>query len=280
MFLTTARSSFRIVCFRHSWYNIPRFNARSGDALNLPERLLQIAKYVPQSSQAADIGTDHALLPVYLVQQGICSKVIAGDINDGPLAAARANVALFNLWEQVELRQGDGLESIRPGEVEVIVIAGMGGVKITEILNSGRTVLQQARRLILQPAAGAVLVRRWLTGNGWDLTDEDLVLDDGRFYEIIVAEPVDKEEGQKENSDLLMEIGPKLLEKRHPLLAACLDKQVQDMKNVLIALRRAQTPVGEQRRQEWAGKIAYFQAVIKRLRSDLEDPSRFLQEPE
>ena len=98
--------------------------------MKLPERLLRIASFVPQSSLVADIGTDHALLPVYLARQGICSKVIATDLHPGPLEAARSTVALFNLWKQVELRQGDGLEVIRPGEVNVIIIAGMGGVKI------------------------------------------------------------------------------------------------------------------------------------------------------
>ena len=86
------------------------------------------------ASLVADIGTDHALLPVYLAWQGTCSRIIATDLQAGPLEAARSNVGLFNLWKQVDLRQGDGLDIIQPGEVNVIIIAGMGGVKINEIL--------------------------------------------------------------------------------------------------------------------------------------------------
>ena len=146
--------------------------------MKLPERLLRIASYVPQSSLVADIGTDHALLPVYLARQGTCSRIIATDLQAGPLEAARSNVGLFNLWKQVDLRQGDGLDIIQPGEVNVIIIAGMGGVKINEILGMAGEVLQQIDRLVLQPSVGAGQVRRWLLGNGWDLVDEDLVIDD------------------------------------------------------------------------------------------------------
>jgi len=239
--------------------------------LKLTERLLRIANYIPQSSLVADIGTDHALLPVYLVRQGICSRVIATDLRAGPLEAASSNVGLFNLWKQVDLRQGDGLEVIQPGEVNVIVIAGMGGVNIKEILGRAAAVLQQAERLVLQPSAGASQVRRWLLGNGWNLVDEDLVIDDDRFYEIIVAKSPGIEEEwlrdglpvtDDDDSDFLLEIGPRLLEKRHHLLAAYLEKQIQDMESALVALRRAQTPAAWQRKQEWTRKIAYYKKII------------------
>jgi tRNA (adenine22-N1)-methyltransferase len=239
--------------------------------VKLPERLLRIASYVPQSSLVADIGTDHALLPVYLARQGTCSRIIATDLQAGPLEAARSNVGLFNLWKQVDLRQGDGLDIIQPGEVNVIIIAGMGGVKINEILGRAGEVLQQIDRLVLQPSVGAGQVRRWLLGNGWDLVDEDLVIDDEHFYEIVVAERPGTAEKRlqvarsDDRGDLLLEIGPRLLEKKHHLLAAYLDKQIRDMESALIALRRAQTPAARQRRQEWAGKVAFYKAIIDEL---------------
>ncbi len=245
--------------------------------MKLPERLLRIASFVPQPSLVADIGTDHALLPVYLALQGICSKVIATDLHPGPLEAARSTVDLFNLWKQVELRQGDGLEVIRPGEVNVIIIAGMGGVKIDEILSSAGPVLQQVERLILQPFSGVGLVRRWLLGNGWSLTDEDLMIDDDRFYEIIVADclKTKRRQGLKaspdtdndDRGDFLLEIGPKLLEKKHSLLADYLDKQIRDMESVLLALKRARTPEARQRKDEWAKKIAFYKTIINDLKS-------------
>jgi tRNA (adenine22-N1)-methyltransferase len=243
--------------------------------VKLPERLLCIAGYVPRPCIAADIGTDHALLPVYLVQQKICSRIIATDLQEGPLAAARATVALFNLWKQVEIRQGDGLEVIRPGEVSVIIIAGMGGFKISEILGRSGDVLRQTGRLILQPQAGASLVRRWLLGNGWELADEDLVLEDEHYYEIIVAERLGAVARRKavpgtpsldEVGSLLLEVGPRLIEKRHRLLAPYLERQIRDMESVLVALRRAQTPAAVQRKREWAGRIAFFKKTVNRLK--------------
>jgi tRNA (adenine22-N1)-methyltransferase len=239
--------------------------------VKLPERLLRLASYVPQSSLVADIGTDHALLPVYLARQGTCSRIIATDLHAGPLEAARMNVGLFSLWKQVDLRQGDGLDIIQPGEVNVIIIAGMGGVKINEILGRAGEVLQKTDRLVLQPSVAAGQVRRWLLGNGWALVDEDLVIDDERFYEIVVAERLGTEKKRLQDAepddrrDRLLEIGPRLLEKRHPLLAAYLDKQIRDMESALIALRRAQTPAAGQRRQEWTGKIDFYKEIIDEL---------------
>ena len=241
--------------------------------MKLQERLLRIAGYVPLGSVAADIGTDHALLPVYLVKQGICHRVIATDLHAGPLATARSTVALFGLGKQVDLRQGDGLEVVQPGEIDVIIIAGMGGSKIAEILGRAQDVLLRAGRLILQPLGGVAQVRRWLFGNGWSLADEDLVLDDDHYYEILVSErqafaELDQpghspDHYDADDADLLLEIGPRLVEKEHPLLVAYLDKQIRDMENVLVALRRAQTPAARQRRQDWARRISYYQKIVQ-----------------
>ncbi len=272
--------------------------------MRLQERLLHIKDYIPEGSVVADIGTDHGLLPAYLVRQGICSKVIATDLHPGPLSAARSTIALFSLGKKVEFRQGDGLAVISPGEVDVIVIAGMGGLKISDMLNRGQDVLQQAGRLILQPLGAAAQVRRWLLSNGWHLADEDLVLEDGYFYEIIVAEPNapgaetvrDRQEpeaadgagsgdfevylpaamkhreselksgaSRADNTDFYMEIGPRLLEKRHSLLIPYLTKQIKEMESVLVALRRAQTPSARQRKKEWVGKIAYFKGILQEV---------------
>lgn len=241
--------------------------------MKLQERLLRIAGYVPLGSVAADIGTDHALLPVHLVKQGICHRVIATDIHTGPLATARSTVALYSLRKQVELRQGDGLEVVQPGEIDVIIIAGMGGSKIVEILGRAQDVLLLTGRLILQPLGGVAQVRRWLLGNGWILADEDLVLDDDHYYEIIVSEhqaATDLDQPghlpghyDEDDADLLLEIGPGLVKKEHPLLVVYLDKQIQDMESVLLALRRAQTPAARERRQAWARRISYYKKIIK-----------------
>lgn len=182
--------------------------------LKISKRLFTMASFVPSGSTFADIGTDHGYLPVYLVSEGICPWAVAGDINAGPLEAARLNIAQYNLSGSIDLRLGNGLNVLRPDEVEVITIAGMGGGTIRDILTASPEVAARARRLILQPMADEAELRRFLTLNGWQIVDEELLLEDGRLYVIIVAErgleaPIEP---------IVLEIGPKLLENHHPLL--------------------------------------------------------------
>jgi len=238
--------------------------------LKLPERLARIAVYVTPGAAVADIGTDHALLPVYLVKEEICQKVIAGELHPGPLQAAKSTVAFYGLGNQIDVRAGNGLQVLRPGEADVIAIAGMGGAKIRDILQACPSVLKEVKRLILQPLGGSGILRTWLLSNGWFLTDEDLVFEGGRFYEIIVSQPgVPPEENKKNSGDghyfeseLYLEIGPKLIEKKHPLLISFLEKQIQEMENVVKALERARTPAARQMQCNWIKKIEFFKKVI------------------
>ena len=177
-------------------------------------------------------------------------------------------------------RQGDGLDIIQPGEVNVIIIAGMGSVKINEILSRAGAVLQQADRLVLQPSVRAGQVRRWL--RQWlGRDDEDLVIDDERFRSSLPSAWVQKRNDCRmqpgHRGDLLLEIGHRLLEKKHPLLAAYLDKQIRDMESVLIALRRALTPAARQRKARWAGKITFYKAIINELNLCSEPRDRWLE---
>ncbi len=242
--------------------------------MKLPERLARIAAYVKPGATVADIGTDHALLPVYLIKQGISPRVIAGELHPGPLQAARSTVAFYGLEKQIQVREGDGLQVLQPAEAETVVIAGMGGAKIKDILEASPAVLERVKRLILQPLGGSGILRNWLLSNGWLLVDEDLVFEGGHFYEIIVAEPGSPGGGERKeggnhgnpNSDLEsrlhLEFGPRLLEKRHPLLVPFLEKQVREMENVVKALERARTPAARQMQREWIRKIEFFKKVI------------------
>lgn len=230
------------------------------------ERITRIASYVPKGVVAADIGTDHALLPVFLIREGICPRVIASDLHPGPLEKARSNVLLFGLNSFIEVRQGDGLQSLEPGEADVIVIAGMGGAKITDILGAYPGVLKSVQRLVLQPQSGAGFLRRWLLKNSWSLMDEDLVLENGRFYEIIVAGHCPSGSADPFLAGVdnpLLDIGPRLVEKKHPLLVPFLHERINNMESVLKALRYARTPAAREMRQEWRRKIDFFKGVLE-----------------
>jgi len=156
--------------------------------LKLGSRLAALAAFVPQGARVADIGTDHAYLPIELVQKNIAISAVAADVHIGPYQAAKDNIAGLGLNNKISVRFGDGLSVLSPGEVDTVVIAGMGGNTIIEILTSNFEVTCSLSRLILQPMVGTGTVRRWLSANKWRVIDEALVRDDGRLYEIVVAE--------------------------------------------------------------------------------------------
>lgn len=160
-----------------------------------------IADQVPSGTRLADIGSDHALLPTYLAQRGIISYAVAGEVNPGPLGAAKRQVKETGLSGKIDVRGGNGLEVIEPGEVDVITIAGMGGALIVSILEAGKTKLDGVQKLILQPNVGEEHVRRWLDQQGWQLVSEMILEEDGKIYEILTAE-APSEESVKHNERL------------------------------------------------------------------------------
>lgn len=172
--------------------------------MQLSKRLQAITTFIPRGSAVADIGSDHAMLPVYLLQQEIARKAVAGEVNEGPFQAARRQVAQAGLSERISVRLGDGLAVVSPGEVDVIVIAGMGGGTIVDILTEGEAQgkLEGISRLVLQPNIAERLVREWFITSGWKLSEELLLSEDGITYEILVADRTSKEEADAYNTAL------------------------------------------------------------------------------
>jgi len=221
----------------------------------LKKRLAAVSRFVPKGARVVDIGTDHAYLPVYLAKYGICSKVIATDISAGPLSSAARTVKENDLGEKIELRQGNGLEVIEPGEVDVIIIAGLGGNTIKELLEASPRAISEVKRLILQPMGGEMHLRVWLANHGWRIAAETLVEENGKLYVIEVAEP-----GREETEDpLLVEIGPRLVEKRDPLLQMYLNELESKYLAVLEGLARS-------RRRDTAVRALYYQKRLAKVR--------------
>lgn len=194
--------------------------------VKLSKRLQQIAEQVPANSRIADIGSDHALLPTYLVQSGRIRSAIAGEVNPGPLEAALRQVKEAGLSDRIQVREGNGLAVLQAGEVDVITIAGMGGALIVQILNEGMEKLGGVQVLVLQPNVGEELVRKWLFEHKWLLDSEAIMEEDGKIYEIIKAIRADDADLHNRNlfkerdlgngiiADLylLMKMGPYLLD--------------------------------------------------------------------
>lgn len=163
--------------------------------MKISKRLELVANYVPKGSVLADIGSDHAYLPCYLVEQDIVKKAIAGEVVEGPFNSAKANVLAHGFNERITVRLGNGLQVIDVADsVNCITICGMGGELIVSILEAGRTQqkLNEVSRLVLQPNVAAHLVREWLVQHHYEIIDEEIVEEHDKIYEIIVAEKTDK----------------------------------------------------------------------------------------
>ena len=227
--------------------------------MNLGSRLQGIANYVLPNKVFADIGTDHAYLPIYLIKNGIVKKAIAGDYNQGPYGAAQKAVLNYNLAGKIEVRLGNGLTVLAEGEADIVAIAGMGGTTIVEILSAKLNLAQQVQRLILQPMNNAQGVRLWLSQNSFKIVAEDLVLDEGKLYEIIVAE-----KGiEAIVEEILYEIGPKLWEKKHSLLEQHLNKLLNKAKTSYKSLNHSE-------KADVKEKIKLYQTKIKALEEKLQ----------
>ena len=148
----------------------------------LPERLDCVVQLVPEGARVADVGTDHAQIPVALVRSGRTPHVLAIDVAQGPLRRARQTCEDYS--GQIEVRQSDGLLSVRPGEVDCVVLAGMGGLTIARILTEGRAVCKELQRVIVQPQGSQPEVRAVLLGMGWACLDGRLVEDRGKIYTV------------------------------------------------------------------------------------------------
>ncbi len=150
--------------------------------LKLRSRLNMAAQMVRKGSRIADIGTDHAYLPAALILDGTVPCAIAADLRKGPLENAEATVKHYGIDEKVQLRLSDGLKCVDPSEVDDIIIAGMGGILISEILEAAPWVKDKNIQLILQPQTHDDVLRKWLWENGFEITNEASCFDDGKTY--------------------------------------------------------------------------------------------------
>ena len=150
----------------------------------LSPRLRACCNFITPGHRVADVGTDHGYLGIWLLKQGICPSVIASDIGEGPLSAARANAQRFGVEGQMAFCLSDGVQNV-PRDFDTLVIAGMGAQTMIHILENAPWLA--GRTLVLQPQNKAHMLRAWLSRNGWHIPREQLVRD-GRFiYAVMEA---------------------------------------------------------------------------------------------
>jgi tRNA (adenine22-N1)-methyltransferase len=202
-------------------------------SIKLKPRLAGVASLVPAKSVVADIGTDHAYLPLYLVKEKACSRVIAVEKSSLNSKTAWETVHFFKLAQKVEVRIGDGLQALNENDgVEVVVIAGLGGKTICSMFQAAVHQLCQHRRFVLQPMGNAALVRRWLAAQGYCFPQERLAFENGHFYEIIAAE-----KGRLAVTEpFVWELGPALLKGNDPLFVPWLKHKIRCYEKILQGL--------------------------------------------
>ena len=231
--------------------------------LKLSKRLETVAHYIPEGYTLADIGSDHAYLPCYAYLNGIIPTGIAGEVVEGPYQSAKEQVQKTNLEGVISVRKGDGLEVISPGEVDCITIAGMGGTLIQSILEAGKDKLTGVKRLILQPNIGAIKIREWLLENGWELTQESILEEDGRIYEVLVAEPGTPSAPYIESKQAGLLVGPFLLKEKNDAFIKKWTHELSHWKKILSQIENApRTDENDQKMKELHEKISIVQEVL------------------
>lgn len=152
------------------------------NAQKLSKRLETVASFVPTGAVVADIGSDHAYLPCYLVYNGVVTRAIAGEVVKGPFDSALKQVKLEGLEDNITVRLADGLKAIEESDnVDTITIAGMGGPLIVSILEKNPHALKTVTRLILQPNIHAKVIRQWAIRNQWAILEEVILKEDEKY---------------------------------------------------------------------------------------------------
>lgn len=214
---------------------------------SLSPRLAVCASFVRKGSVVADIGTDHALLPVWLVREGVASRAIASDINEGPIARARLNIQQHDMGHAVTTVVANGLAGIAPGQADDIVIAGMGGDLIAAILSAAEWIKDGDIRLILQPMSHAERLREYLFTTGFEVTEEQAVIDAGRVYSVMCAHYTGATQ-----SDEVMLYGGLLVGRTDEASREYLERVASSLRAKATGLRQA----GEEEAAQQAEKVA------------------------
>ena len=197
-------------------------------------RLERIKSMVDPCQTAADIGTDHGYVAEMLLKEGICKQIIATDLNEGPLNRAIEHLTKSNLHDKCNFRLGCGLRVLNEGEADAIIIAGMGGDLISDIIHTSKDIALKAQQLILQPMTAVDTLRKYLYENGFEIIDESIVKEYHHFYFIIKA----KKGIAKQMDNIYFEISNILIEKKDPVMIDYLNKVLNTNEKIISSLEK------------------------------------------
>ena len=201
--------------------------------MELSKRLMKIASYVNYCEAIADIGTDHGYIPIYLVKNNKCNSAIASDINKGPIEKASTNIRFEGLSEKIKCLLGGGLKPLKVGEVNGVIIAGMGGNLIRDIILEDIEKVKLYDFLILQPAQNPEVLREFLYNNNFEILNEDLILDDGKFYELFKVKYNENAKKINIKDEISYEISSILLESNNSLVNDYIKSKIKKYENII-----------------------------------------------
>lgn len=231
--------------------------------IQLSKRLLAAAGMVTKGNIVADIGCDHAYTSIYLCQAGIAPKVIAMDVNKGPLKGARAHVEEAGLSSQIDIRLSDGLQRLVPGEADSVLLCGMGGLLMIKILSDYPEATSSVKELILQPQSEIGEVRRYLHKQGYEITEEHMLKEDGKFYVMMRAVPCARPQSYETECDYVY--GKLLLEEKNEVLNEFLCREHRLRSDVLAALKDQETENARARKESLNREFSLIEEARKRL---------------
>ena len=225
----------------------------------LSMRLERVAANVPAGARLADIGSDHAYLPVALMRRGAITAAVAGEVATTPFHAAQRTVRDNGLEQQVTVRLADGLAAVEPHDgITAISLCGMGGETIRDILESGKVHLSGQERLILQPNGGEQPLRQWLMDNGYSILSEELLQENRFYYEIIVAERT----GPVLYSAEELYFGPLQMQARSPAFIAKWQRMLRQKHKTLASFEQARQAVPPEKLQEITQQASWITALL------------------
>lgn len=203
----------------------------------LSKRMQMVVDLLPTGLRVADIGCDHGFVSIYLIEQNKAKKVIAMDINEGPLLRAKEHIIDCGLEEKIELRQSDGFEKIHDDEIDLAVIAGMGGRLMLRMIQEKLPMIKKMRGLVLQPQSDLELVRNTVNSWGFVFEKENMVLDEGKYYPAFFVSYVN--ENQKKLAEVEANFGPLLLKEKNPVLLSFLKKEEEKFLEIYKRIKEA-----------------------------------------
>ncbi len=229
-------------------------------AVELSARMQALADMVSRGRVVCDVGCDHGWVSIYLVQQGIASKVYAMDVGIGPLERAKEHIRSYHLENYIEPRLSDGLASLQVGEADCMVCAGMGGPLMMKILTEGREKVRAMKEIILQPQSEIARFRAFLRQEGYQIVRENMVLEEGKYYPMMKVVPVDFVTVEiAEEQSIFDTYGELLLKEKHPVLQSYIDRSLEQAKELLQHLAKQETIRAEERMVEIEKDLALLQ---------------------